>query len=318
MAKEMIHVVGAGGIGMPLAAFLANNEIPVIAVRTSTENIEPHTTNVEVDLADRQPLHARVKTVSLSKINGTDGAIIAVTAKATANRSIAPMLFRRFGDLPLVVLQNGINVEAPFIEAGFQKVYRCVVYATGQRVDKFTYRFREVAPSPIGAVHGDGGEVVAIVDTLSTPDFRFRTTEQIERDVWKKAILNAAFNSICPLMNIDNGVFNREEDVARIAKTVLSEASEVARRIGIDLATEELMEQLLLISRSSDGQLISTLQDLNSGKETEIDYLNLAISRAGAALEPPIDPKITRILGELVLAKSRIERSASLGTLQGT
>ena len=93
---------------------------------------------------------------------------------------------------------------------------------------------------------------------------------------------------------------------------------EVARRIGIDLATEELMEQLLLISRSSDGQLISTLQDLNSGKETEIDYLNLAISRAGAALEPPIDPKITRILGELVLAKSRIERSASLGTLQGT
>ena len=93
---------------------------------------------------------------------------------------------------------------------------------------------------------------------------------------------------------------------------------EVARRIGIDLATEELMEQLLLISRNSDGQLISTLQDLNSGKETEIDYLNLAISRAGAALEPPIDPRITRILGELVLAKSRIERSASLGTLQGT
>ena len=176
----------------------------------------------------------------------------------------------------------------------------------------------KVALSPIGAVHGDGAEVVAIVDTLSTPDFRFRTAEQIERDVWKKAILNAAFNSICPLMNIDNGVFNREEDVARIAKTVLSEASEVARRIGIDLATEELMEQLLLISRNSDGQLISTLQDLNSGKETEIDYLNLAISRAGAALEPPIDPRITRILGELVLAKSRIERSASLGTLQGT
>ncbi|WP_161807087.1 hypothetical protein [Desulfatitalea tepidiphila] len=45
---------------------------------------------------------------------------------------------------------------------------------------------------------------------------------------------------------------------------------EVARRIGIDLATEELMEQLLLVSRSSDGQVISTLQDLNSGKETEI------------------------------------------------
>jgi 2-dehydropantoate 2-reductase len=253
----------------------------------------------------------------LSKINGTDGGIIAVTAKATANRGIAPVLFHRIGDLPLVVLQNGIDVEAPFIEAGFQKVYRCVVYATGRRVDKFTYRFREVAPSPVGAVHGDGTEAIAIIDALSTPNFRFRTAEQIDREVWKKAILNAAFNSICPLMNIDNGVFNREEDVARVAKTVIAEASEVARRIGIDLATEELMEQLLLISRRSDGQLISTLQDLNSGKETEIDYLNLAISRAGAALEPPLDPKITRILGELVLAKSRIERAASPGPAQG-
>ena len=316
MTKEMIHVVGAGGIGMPLAAFLTNNGVPVTAVRTSIESIDPRMIDVVIDQVKSRPERVRVNTVPLSKINGAAVGIIAVTAKATANRSIAPELFRRLGDQPLVVLQNGIDVEAPFIEAGFQKVYRCVVYATGQRVDKSTYRFREVAPSPIGAVHGGGAQAVAIVDALSTTNFRFRAAEQIEREVWKKAILNAAFNSICPLMNIDNGVFNREEDVARIAKTVIEESSEVARRIGINLETDELMDQLLLISRRSDGQLISTLQDLNSGKETEIDYLNLAISRAGAALEPPIDPKTTRILGELVSAKSRIERAASVAPPQ--
>ena len=297
---------------MPLAAFLADNGISVTAVHTSTRSAESRTTDIVIDIGKREPQRVRVHTASLSKINRTDGGIIAVTAKATANQSIAPVLFRCMGDLPLVVLQNGINVELPFIEAGFQKVYRCVVYATGQRIDPFTYRFREVAPSPIGIVHGDGSESkesIAIVNILSTPGFRFRITDQIERDVWKKAILNAAFNSICPLMNIDNGVFNREENVARIAETVIAEASDVARHIGINLVTEELMEQLLLISRRSDGQLISTLQDLKRGKETEIDYLNLAISRVGAALEPPIDPKITRILGELVLAKSRIARA---------
>jgi 2-dehydropantoate 2-reductase len=112
--KKMIHVIGAGGIGMPLAALLADNEVPVTAVRTSTESIEPRMTDVVVDLVARTPQRVRVNTVSLSKINGTDGAILAVTAKATANRSIAPELFRCFGDLPLVVLQNGIDVEAPF------------------------------------------------------------------------------------------------------------------------------------------------------------------------------------------------------------
>lgn len=310
METKMIYVVGAGGIGMPLAALLTNNGVSVAAVRTSVDDIKPQLTDVAVDLAGKTPLRARIHTVPLSKIDGTDGGIIAVTAKAIANRNIAPVLFRRMGDLPLVVLQNGIGVETPFIEAGFQRVYRCVVYATGQRVDESTYRFHEVAPSPIGAAHGDGTESTLMVDALSTPDFRFRNAERIEKEVWKKAVLNAAFNSICPLINIDNGVFHREEDVARIAKTVLAEASDVARRLGIDLVVEELMAQLLLISRRSDGQLISTLQDLNNGKETEIDYLNLAISRAGAALEPPVDPQITRILGELVLAKSRIGRPA--------
>ncbi|WP_321394461.1 ketopantoate reductase C-terminal domain-containing protein [uncultured Desulfuromusa sp.] len=312
MAKEMVYVIGAGGIGMPLAAFLAHSGAPVTAVRTSAENIEPQMIDVVIDLGEGRTQAVCVSTASLSKINGTDGGMIVVTAKATANRSIAPELFRRFGDLALVVLQNGIDVEAPFIEAGFQKVYRCIVYATGQRINKSTYRFREVAPSPIGVVHGDGEDAIAIAKALSTSNFRFRTSKQVERDVWKKAILNAAFNSICPLMNIDNGVFSREEDVARIAKNVLEEGSEVARRIGIDLEVEELMEQLLRISRLSDGQLISTLQDLNSGKETEINYLNLAISRVGTALEPPIDPKTTRILGELVLARSRIGRAVSL------
>lgn len=310
MAKEMIYVVGAGGIGMPLAALLANNGAAVTTVRTSTESLELQLTDVVIDPLVEEPRHARVRTLSLSKISGSDGGIIAVTAKATANRYIAPELFRRIGDLPVVIMQNGIGVETPFIEAGFTNVYRCVIYATGQQTDTSTYRFREVAASPIGAVHGDGTETAAIVNRLCTPAFRFETAERIERDVWKKAILNAAFNSICPLMNVDNGVFHRESDVAQIARTILEEANEVAQRIGINLTTEELMEQLLLISRRSDGQLISTLQDLNSGKETEIDYLNLAISHVGAALEPPVDPKMTRVLGELVSAKSRIARAA--------
>jgi hypothetical protein len=48
-----------------------------------------------------------------------------------------------------------------------------------------------------------------------------------------------------------------------------------------------------------------------------MDSTNLAISRVGAALEPAIDLKVTRILGELVVAKSRIASAVSLEPLKG-
>ena len=124
-------------------------------------------------------------------------------------------------------------------------------------------------------------------------------------------ILNAAFNSICPLINIDNGVFERDPAVAAIARTVIEEAIAVASGVGVQLSPDELMKQLMLISRRSSGQLISTLQDLLAGRETEIDFLNRAIVRTAAELRPPIDPKITRILGELVLARSRNESATT-------
>ena len=315
----MIYVVGAGGIGMPLAALLASKKMPVTAVRTSIENVAPQTVDVVVGVAEGTALHATVQTVSLSKIDrSNDDGLAVVTTKATANRTVAPLMLRAVGDVPVVVLQNGIGVEEPFVRAGFSRIYRGVLYATGQRVDEFSYRFREVSPSPIGPVHGGDDALAAIAESLSTQEFRFRTESRIEREVWKKAILNAAFNAICPLITIDNGVFDRDRDVARIARTVIEEAASVARGIGVDLETDELMEHLLLISRRARGQLISTLQDLLSGRETEIEFLNVAISQVGASLRPPIDPKVTRILGELVQAKSRIERAASSDSAQNT
>ena len=304
-----IYVIGSGSIGMPLAAFLSAKGAPVTAVRTSIDGTAPSTIGVKVALPGGQSLRADVETVSLSEIKRVEEGIVALAAKATANRVIAEKLKHRFAALPLVVMQNGLGVEQPFVDAGFGDIYRCVLYATGQTVQKYHYRFREVAESPLGVVHGDPAKASSLVEHLATPEFRFCRTDHIATQAWKKAIINAAFNSICPLIGVDNGIFHRDDGVAAIAEAVIAEASAVAAAIGIRFAERELMDQLLLISRRADGQLISTLQDLNSGRETEIGFLNMEIARSGAALTPPIDTPITRVLGELILAKSMNSRS---------
>jgi 2-dehydropantoate 2-reductase len=114
------------------------------------------------------------------------------------------------------------------------------------------------------------------------PSLRFRVETDIQREIWRKAIINAVFNSICPLLEVDNGVFVRDADVAGMAREVIRECVALTDRLELGLSEPELLEQLLLISRRSDGQLISTLQDLRSGRPTEIPFLNTAIAGVAA------------------------------------
>jgi 2-dehydropantoate 2-reductase len=65
-------------------------------------------------------------------------------------------------------------------------------------------------------------------------------------------------------------------------------------------------DNLLHISRLSDGQLISTLQDIQQHRLTEIDTLNFEIARIGAAAGLSGSTPLTSLLGELTAIKSSL------------
>jgi 2-dehydropantoate 2-reductase len=77
----------------------------------------------------------------------------------------------------------------------------------------------------------------------------------------------------------------------------------VAGEQGVNLNLAEVMDSLLLISRSSDGQFISTLQDIRNHRPTEIATLNLAIAGMAATEQAILQ---TRLLGQLTLLKSQL------------
>jgi 2-dehydropantoate 2-reductase len=312
-ASEKICILGAGAIGMALAVNLLRNGRSVAAVRTSNSNYAWETIQVSVECDQSLTIEAPLEMVSLSKLDRLGAGTIVITAKATANRFLASELRDKKSSGPIVIMQNGIGVESPFINAGFPDIYRCVLYATSQEQQQNFFRFRSVAASPIGTLIGDTQKLSHLVTQLSTPKFQFRVEERIKEEIWKKAIMNAVFNSVCPLLEVDNGIFCRDKMVAEIALGIIEETVEVTKRIGLNLETKGLMEQLLMISKRSDGQLISTLQDLKNGNETEIDFLNLEIARIAGEMTPKIAVGKTKILGELIAIKSRLKRSRDAG-----
>jgi 2-dehydropantoate 2-reductase len=302
---DTIFIIGRGAIGKALAVFLKLNKKNVILLRGTVDDGSQSIENIAVTTNDGTVLNAPVEVCTLSTINELHGVVV-LTNKSFGNKDLASSLKKKISASPIVLLQNGLGVEQPFIDNNFPAIYRCVLFVTSQNLNETSVRFKPVSACPIGVVKGNDADLKQITATLTTQHCQFRAETNIGAIVWRKAIINCAFNSICPLLDIDNGIFHRDAEALAIARRIVYECLAVAKRKGISLNADDVIENLLLISRSSDGQLISTLQDIRKGLPTEIDTLNFEVARI--AKEFGMEEKIqeTKLLGELVKLKSAI------------
>ena len=302
----MIYIIGAGAIGKALAVFLKNAGREAILVRGSVDELPGTSETIRIKLPDDSELSAEVEVRTFNSLAPLDGLIV-VTTKAYGNGALAAKLRGLANKNPVILLQNGLNIERSFVKSGLAQLYRCVLFVTSQ-FDSDFIRVKPVASCPIGVVAGDPEKLPELVSQLDNPWFRFRTEADIQLLVWRKAITNCVFNSVCPLLDVDNGIFHRDEAALAIARRIIGECITVAAACGIMLRQEEVIETLLSISRSSDGQPISTLQDIRNKRPVEIDALNAEIVRLAIAHGLENSVPETRLLGELTTIKSLLNR----------
>ena len=307
MNHQTIYIIGTGAIGKALAVFLKLAGKNVILLRGSVDNQLTSIEKYQVELNDKTIQEASIEVSTLSHFQNLDG-IILLTNKSFGNDNLSKALKGKTGKSPLVVLQNGLGVEQSFINHGFPEIYRCVLFATSQATSQNTLRFKPVSISPIGLIHGGGTDLINIIEELNNPHFPFKAVEDIQTIIWKKAIANSVFNSVCPLLDVDNGVFHRNEMALVIAKRVVTECIAIANASGIVLNVDEVLESLVMISKASDGQLISTLQDIKNKRETEIETLNFSIVTIAKKLNKESMVTETKLLGELTKLKSQLHR----------
>ncbi|GAA4415517.1 2-dehydropantoate 2-reductase [Nibrella viscosa] len=302
-----VYIVGNGAIGRALAVSLITAGRQVVMLRGSRDDLPARPETIRLETAEETRLEATLPVTSLRAVGRLDGLIVIAT-KSYANPTVALALNEKGNDSPIVILQNGLGVERAFMEAHNADIYRCVLFATSQPVSDEQVRFRPVAASPIGLVQGQAGGLHTVVEQLHTATFPFRAVADIQPVVWQKTIINSVFNSVCPLLETDNGVFHREERALALATEIIDECVAVAQASGIRLESRAVVDNLLQISRASDGQLISTLQDIRQGRKTEIDTFNQEIVRIARRLQPAYRVTRTQLLGELTELKSELSQ----------
>jgi 2-dehydropantoate 2-reductase len=307
MSAAKIYIIGAGAIGKALAVCLANSGKEVVLIRGSVDEQPETMETIRLQMSDNSVLYADIPTITFSNLPQAEGLFI-VTSKSFGNGAIAEKLAGYGAACPVVLLQNGLNIERAFVERGFTSLFRCVLMVTSQFTAEGDIRFRPVAACPVGPVENDGTALSDLLTHLDNPWFPFRGETNIQPFVWKKAIVNCVFNSVCPLLDVDNGIFHRHAGALEIADRVMAECLEIAERFGIKLDAADVRHTLLSISRSSDGQLISTLQDIRNKRLTEIETLNLEVAAIARSLGMEDRVRETRLLGELTALKSQLNR----------
>ncbi|MGB5820479.1 MAG: 2-dehydropantoate 2-reductase [Saonia sp.] len=303
MMNPIIYIIGAGAVGKVLALALKQKKQEVVVIRGSIAEGPLRKENVKLLLQNDTLLTEDIEINTLAHFSHLKG-IVVLTNKSYGNRRLAKLLKDKIGNSPIVLMQNGLGIEAPFLEQGFTEVYRAVLFLTSQFTQDGTISYKPVSISPIGTISAKHSELHHVVSQLQTPLLEFKAETHIQEIIWEKAIANSVFNSICPLLDIDNGIFHREPKVMDLAKRVIAECLLVAKAQGIVLKQKSLEARVLLISEKSDGQFISTLQDIRKGRETEIDTLNLEFLRIAQTLQQEHLIRETALLGELTKLKS--------------
>jgi 2-dehydropantoate 2-reductase len=178
-------------------------------------------------------------------------------------------------DTVILILQNGIgNEEIVKRAAGKEvKVLRGVLKVAAEFVGPGVIKFWSGR-----TIIGQGEEAEEIVRMLNKCGLDAKLSENIDRDVWNKLVVNCVVNPLTAILRVTDGDII-VDSLKRVRTEVVSECIAVAEAEGIALAFD-LAER---IDRSVAGyaNLSSMYQDIRRGKRTEIDYLNGKIVELG-------------------------------------
>ena len=121
--------------------------------------------------------------------------------------------------------------------------------------------------------------------------FETHVSDDIESEIWKKLILNAATLPAAALTGLNAGSLEANEDMRSLVDSGATEAIEVALTRGYPIDPEERRSSIHAVLERAGAGKPSMLQDFEAGRRTEIDVINGAIVRAGdsAGMAVPVN-----------------------------
>ena len=132
--------------------------------------------------------------------------------------------------------------------------------------------------------------VLAVKNLFDLCGIDYKVDADMLKGIWFKFMCNVAENMTCAMFGVPFGAFQKSDDANYFRHKAMWEVIHVANKLGIDIGQNEIDRQEHTIGRLPYENKPSTLQDLETGKHTEVDMFAGTVVRLGKELgvETPV------------------------------
>jgi 2-dehydropantoate 2-reductase len=281
---------GAGAMGGIFGAWLSRAGCDVTLIDVSRPAIEAINANgLIVEEKDGTAPVFRVRaTEDPATVGPVDLIVNFVKCYHTeaAVKAAKPM----FGpDTAILSLQNGWgNVDRIASVAGRERVLVGLTYHGGTLLGPGRVKHPGQGMTFLGELSGEiSPRLRAVDDALRGAGFETTLSPRILDEVWKKLALNCCTLPTSALMRFFAHEMVGHPAAKDAMALILGEVAAVAQAKGIALDYDERWEAITGLLEKAIGGKASMLQDVEAGRQTEIEVINGAIAKAGREVGVP-------------------------------
>ena len=307
-----IAIVGAGAMGGLFGARLALSGQQVSFIEVTPATIAAISSN-GLSLSDDKGVHTVRVPVGTADTFSEPFDLIVFFTKGFHTRGAAHALGHLVGPGTWALsVQNGLgNAE---IIAEVIPRERIIVGMTNLPAD---LRSAGVVHS-----HGDGQvriwtlsgqhcpEVSQIANIFSLAGLHCSADPQVQQAIWEKIAFNAALNSVCAVSGCNVGTVGSSGEGRSLALRIATETVAVAHALQIPVSLPQVEQAIDHAFRMHTNHKPSMLQDIEAGRQTEIDFINGAVIEQGIKQGVPT-PTVTALyqLVNMMEANARLKKS---------
>ncbi len=269
-----IVILGAGAIGSLFGALLSKHHNVLLLGK------KPHVSAIQ-----STGLHIQGETVFHEKISATDTVkdvsfdvdLLLLTVKSydtiKAIKQAKPIISK---NTIVLTFQNGLdNIEK--LQSVISKNQILAGITTHGAVFKSpgVVHHTGIGRTIIGELDGtETKRLKNIVELFDEANIPVKTSHDILKDIWQKAIINSSINPLTAIFQCKNGYLMENPILFHLVSCLCEESTNVAKSMGYTFTTKYLFEQTIQVINETFNNNSSMLQSVERKSQTEIDSIN--------------------------------------------
>ncbi len=282
-----IVIYGAGALGTFLGVLLSKkNRVKLIGRGEHIKKIKEHGVKLRGYIEGTYRIEVEDDVGELDH----ESLIIVSTKLYDLENSLIKIRDRIKGNIPLLLIQNGIDVKEIATSIIENPVIRAITGMGAQII-----RPGEILTSWGKVVIEDTPLTERIYYAFKDCDISIKISKNIKEDEWFKLCINAFVNPLTAILRVENSLLV-DENIRWIIDGVVKEVMEVASQEGIKIEEDRVKRTIKRLK--SYKNYSSMYQDIKRKKRTEIDFINGEIIRRGESYG--IETNFNKILYNMV------------------